>query len=222
MPRSGASSSLSGVCPCPGLAGKKCGKFIAAWDNHGLCLSCRRLASPPCYGDFTCPVCTDWDDVMRLKFTSRKAYKAKSVTSTMTSLPTGAAVTPSVSTFPVASSAAPVLTPAKAAPSTFSFSSPLPVGAGDMMRPADLAMTSATSTQPHPVLLVSHQPVPGTPMQPPPFQASLTAVSSQLAQLSALLLAQGKGGGGIRSLGLCRSSSVYYRGLHQAVGYSSF
>ena len=59
---------------CPGLPGKGCGKFLASWDDHPLCTSCRRTAPEPCLGIFACPTCVDWSEEQRLRFNNRRTY----------------------------------------------------------------------------------------------------------------------------------------------------
>ena len=62
---------------CPGLSGKGCGKFLASWDDHPLCTSCRRTALEPCLGIFACPTCVDWSEEQRLRFNNRRTYRKK-------------------------------------------------------------------------------------------------------------------------------------------------
>ena len=62
---------------CPGLPGKGCGKFLASWDDHPLCTSCRRTAPEPCLGIFACPTCVDWSEEQRLRFNNRRTYRKK-------------------------------------------------------------------------------------------------------------------------------------------------
>ena len=62
---------------CPSLPGKGCGKFLASWDDHPLCTSCRHMAPEPCLGIFTCPTCVDWSEEQRLQFNSRRTYHKK-------------------------------------------------------------------------------------------------------------------------------------------------
>ena len=62
---------------CPGLPGKGCGKFLASWDDHPLCTSCRRTAPEPCLFIFACPTCVDWPEEQRLRFNNRRTYRKK-------------------------------------------------------------------------------------------------------------------------------------------------
>ena len=60
--------------PAPG---KGCGKFLASWDDHPLCTSCRRTAPEPWLGIFACPTCVDWSEEQRLRFNNHHTYRKK-------------------------------------------------------------------------------------------------------------------------------------------------
>ena len=62
---------------CPSLPGKGCGKFLASWDDHPLCASCRRTAPELCLGIFACPTCVDWSEEQCLRFNNRRTYHKK-------------------------------------------------------------------------------------------------------------------------------------------------
>ena len=72
---------------CPGLPGRGCGHFIAGWDDHLLCVTCRPRGEPPCDGTFSCPVCSMWDQDHQLRLTQRPAKKHKSCSVTSASPP---------------------------------------------------------------------------------------------------------------------------------------
>ena len=72
---------------CPGLPGRGCGHFIAGWDDHLLCVTCRPRGEPPCDGTFSCPVCSVWDQDRQLRLTQRPAKKRKSCSVTSASPP---------------------------------------------------------------------------------------------------------------------------------------
>ena len=63
--------------PAPASQAKACGKFLASWDNHPLCTSCRRTSPEPCLGIFVCPTCVDWSEEQRLQFNNRHTYRKK-------------------------------------------------------------------------------------------------------------------------------------------------
>ena len=62
---------------CPGLPGKGYGKFLASWEDHPLCMSCRCTAPEPCLGIFACPTCVDWSEEQRLPFNNHRTYRKK-------------------------------------------------------------------------------------------------------------------------------------------------
>ena len=70
---------------CPGLLGRGCGRFIAGWDDHLLCVTCRPCGEPPCDGTFSCPVCSVWDQDRQLCLTQCPAKKRKSCSVTSAS-----------------------------------------------------------------------------------------------------------------------------------------
>ena len=47
---------------CPDLPGKVCVRFLAIWDDHPLCTSCRCMAPKPCLRIFPCPTFLDWTE----------------------------------------------------------------------------------------------------------------------------------------------------------------
>ena len=61
---------------CLGKQGRGCSRFLADWDNHLLCHSCR-----DCSQDNPCDVCSDWST-----FTWSKYFKAISKLSRRTNL----------------------------------------------------------------------------------------------------------------------------------------
>ena len=72
---------------CPGLPGRGCGRFIAGWDNHLLCVTCRPRGEPPCDRTFSCPICSMWDQDRQLHLTQRPVKKCKSCSITSASPP---------------------------------------------------------------------------------------------------------------------------------------
>ena len=60
---------------CTGLDGQRCGKFIAAWDDHPFCVSCRARSGTPCDGSHSCPVCVAWPADTREKFVRPQARR---------------------------------------------------------------------------------------------------------------------------------------------------
>ena len=61
---------------CSGKQGRGCSRFLAEWDNHLLCHSCR-----DCSQDNPCHVCSDWSTL-----TWSKSIKATSKLSRRTNL----------------------------------------------------------------------------------------------------------------------------------------